>query len=310
MIDIMTRARIRALAVVAALSLAPGLILAFPASAGDSDDPDPVSPDRIVSVGGAVTEIVFALGAQQRLVAVDSTSLYPAEAAALPDVGYMRQLSAEPILGLDPALILAVEDAGPQSALDQLHAAGVPIVLVPDEPTPQGVLRKVETVAGALGLKAEGKALKTGLETDFALLSAAIGKVESRPRVLFLLSVGDGSGALAAGRGTSAAGIVALAGGRNAIDAFDGFKPLSPEAIVLAAPDVLLVPQRTLHQPDGVSDLRARPDIAATPAGRNGRIVAIDDLLLLGFGPRTPEAIRSLAAALHPGLSLPAAPTE
>jgi iron complex transport system substrate-binding protein len=122
--------------------------------------------------------------------------------------------------------------------------------------------------------------------------------------VLFLLSIGDGA-PLAAGLGTSAAGIIALAGGENAIDGFEGYKPLTPEAAATAAPDVLLVTTRTLEALGGPQAVLARPEIAATKAGRDGRLVALDGLLLLGFGPRTPEAIRALASALHPGLVLP-----
>src|SRR3546814_7708663 len=105
----------------------------------------------IVSVGGAGTEIVYALEQQDRLLAVDTTSLYPAETAVLPNVGYMRQLSAEPILALGPALVLAIEDAGPVTALDQLRDAGVPVVMVPETHTPEGVLAKIDTVAAAPG---------------------------------------------------------------------------------------------------------------------------------------------------------------
>lgn len=297
----------RAVAAAAVAWLVLGVALA---TTGATAEDGRASPGRVVSIGGAVTEIVFALGAQDRLVAVDSTSRHPPEAAALPDLGYMRQLSAEPILALEPGLILAVEDAGPPAALDQLRATGVPIVTVPDEPTPDGVLRKVEVVADALGLADRGKALNARLEARLAALSAALDEVRTRPRVLFLLSVGNGGAPLAAGRGTAAAGIIALAGGRNAIEGFEGFKPLSPEAAVTAAPDVVLVSDRTLALLGGEDNLLARPDLAATPAGRNGRVVAMDGLLLLGFGPRTPEAIHELASALHPELSLATLPAD
>lgn len=260
--------------------------------------------ERIVSIGGAVTETIHALGAGARITAVDSTSTYPAAMADLPQVGYMRQLSAEPIIALDPTLVLAVADAGPDATLEQLRAAGVRLITVPDEPSPDGVVAKVEAVAKAVGLEDEGEVLTARLMEDFAALDKVLAAVDHRPSVLFLLSVGRGA-PLAAGRDTPAASIIALAGGRNAIDAFDGFRPLTAEAAIAAAPDVLLVSESTLDLLGGQEALLARPEVAATPAGRAGRVIAMDGMLLLGFGPRTPLAIRSLARHLHPGLPLP-----
>lgn len=257
---------------------------------------------RIVSVGGAVTEIVFALGLSDRVVAVDSTSRYPDEAAAKPDVGYMRRLGAEPILALEPTLVLAVEDAGPPDALEQLREAGVPVVLVPDESSPAGVMEKIAVVAKALDAREEGRVLETRFEAEMREASALVDTMTVRPRVLFLLSIGSGGAPLAAGRNTSAAGIIELAGGINAIDEFEGYRPLSPEAAVDAAPEVILVTDRSLRLLGGERELLAIPEIALTPAGQHERIVALDGLLLLGFGPRTATAVAELARRLHPAL--------
>lgn len=288
----MTRRLARGVALVGACLA----LLLTPAVAG--------ATERIVSIGGAVTEIVHALGAGDRLVAVDTTSTWPPAVKDLPDVGYMRRLSAEPILALAPTLVLAIEDAGPEAALEQLRAAGVRVVAIADDPTPAGVLDKVRAVAAALGREPAGEALAARLEAEFAALASAVETLPGRPKVLFLLSVGRGA-PLVAGRDTSAAGIIALAGGDNAIDGFTDFKPLTAEAAIAAAPDVLLAPERTLSIMGGPEALLARPELAATPAGRSGRLVAMDAQLLLGFGPRTPEAIRALARVLHPGAALP-----
>lgn len=257
---------------------------------------------RVVSVGGAVTEIVYALGAQDRLVAVDSTSTYPPAADALPDVGYMRQLSAEPILALDPDLLLLVADAGPRSTLDQLRATGLRIVTVPDQPSLPGVLAKVRAVAAALGLQPAGADLAARIEATHQRVAARLADLTTRPRVLFLLSIGRGA-PLAAGQETSADQIIALAGGRNALSGFQGYKPLSPEAAMAARPDVILTTERTATQLGGLDSLRNRPELAVSPAAASGRLLALDGLLLLGFGPRTPEAIARLAATFHPELT-------
>lgn len=259
-------------------------------------------PRRIVSIGGAVTEIVYALGAGEHLVAVDSTSSYPAAARQLPDVGYMRALAAEPILALAPDLVLAAADAGPPVVLRQLKAAGVGVVTIAEDPSPAGVVAKIHAVAAALGRPQAGQRLAARVAAAFAAVRSKVSAVlasHDRPRVLFLLSAGSGS-PLAAGTGTSAERIIRLAGGDNAIRGYRGYKPLAPEALVAAAPDVLLVAERTLDILGGARSLLARPAIAATPAGRNRRLVAMDGLLLLGFGPRTPAAIATLATQLHP----------
>ncbi len=261
-----------------------------------------VDASRIVSVGGAVTEILYRIGLSDKIIAVDSTSLYPPEAQGKPDVGYMRQLSAEPILALEPTLVLAIEDAGPPEVLAQLKQADVPVIMISDTPDPSGVIHKIMQVADAVGAHERGAALRKQVERELEQVRSAIAKRTARPRVLFLLSVGQGGAPLAAGRDTSAAGIIALAGGINAIDAFEGFKPLSPEALVAAAPDFILVTNRSLALLGGKQGLRAIPEISLSPAIAEERLIAMDGLLLLGFGPRIADAAAQLAQLLHPEL--------
>ncbi len=278
----------RGLVVAAALLLAVGPALA----AG-----------RIVAVGGDVTEIVFALGAGDRLVAVDSTSRHPEAAEDLPDVGYLRRLAAEPIVALDPDLVLASAAAGPPVVIDQLRGAGVRVVEIPDAPDVAGVVAKVEAVGEALGLRDEAAQLALDVRGQVAAVQGALAALESRPRVLFMLNVGRGA-PLTGGRDTSAAAIIALAGGTNAVDGFAGYKPLSQEAAIAAAPDVVLLPAATLEALGGPDALLARPELRSSPAAATGRVVAMDGLLLLGFGPRLGEAVTTLARALHPDLIL------
>ena len=277
-----------------------GLLLTSAASASAADD-----KPRVISIGGAVTEVVAALGAADRLVAIDSTSRYPASLRGLPDIGYMRHLAAEPILALEPTLILVVADSGPATALAQLKASGVPLVIVPDDATVEGTLQKVDVVAEALGLQEEGVKLRARIEAELAASTAAVEKIGERPGVLFLLSIGTGT-PLAAGRETAANGIIQLSGGRNVIDGFTGYKPLSPEAAVQAAPDVLLLTTQGLEMIGGEAGLLTLPQVAVTPAAEQRRVVALEGQLLLGFGPRTGAAILELAHYLHPDADLPA----
>jgi iron complex transport system substrate-binding protein len=118
---------------------------------------------RIVSIGGAITEILYALGLDHRVVAIDSTSFYPPQALReKPNVGYMRALSPEGVLGLNPSLILATEDAGPKETITVLRAAGIPFVLVPDKYSGRSILEKIEIVAAAAGGAERGRLPRQG----------------------------------------------------------------------------------------------------------------------------------------------------
>ncbi|MER2507922.1 MAG: ABC transporter substrate-binding protein, partial [Amaricoccus sp.] len=117
------------------------------------------APERVLAIGGSITEIVYALGQSDRLIGRDSTSTWPPEALALPDLGYMRALSPEGVLSVAPDLILADVDSGPPEAVAAIEAASVAYVEVPSDESPEGVARKIEVVADALGVPAEGAAL-------------------------------------------------------------------------------------------------------------------------------------------------------
>lgn len=256
--------------------------------------------ERIVSIGGDVTEIVFALGLGDQLVAVDSTSRYPAMAGTLPDVGYMRSLSAEPILALAPSHILAVEDAGPESTIRVLRQAGVKFTSIPDSPTVDGLMTKIQAVAEALDAAPAGEELANDIQTAVAQAIQSVGDPVHRPRALFLLSIGRG-GLMAGGRGTSAHSMIRLAGGQNVAAAIEGYKPFEPEAMNAFDPEVLIVTERTLAALGGKENMVAQPQFSGTSAARTGRIVTIDGTVILGFGPRLPEAIETLAKAIRAG---------
>jgi iron complex transport system substrate-binding protein len=264
---------------------------------------------RIVSVGGELTEIVYALGAEARLVGVDTTSRWPAAAHALPKVGYMRTLSAEGILSLAPTLVLATTHAGPPVVFSQLREAGVPLLVLPAEPSLAGAEAKIRGVASALVLKARGEALmrtlRSGVERALAGIPAG-----ARPRVLFLMGLQHGA-PVAAGEGTSAQAMIELAGGANALQGFSGYRPVSPEALAEAQPEVILVPEHALGVMGSAEGILGQPGIELTCAGRQRRLVVMDGLYLLGFGPRLGEAVTDLAQALRkPSACTPGALTD
>ena len=256
---------------------------------------------RIVTLGGSVTETVYALGAGDHVVGVDASSVYPETATEKPSVGYFRQLPAEGVLSLDPSLVLALEGTGPPTVLDQLRSAGVRTELIEDGPTVEGTIRKIRQIAGLLGREAQGDSLIRQMERDLTEARTLRQEATSTPRVLFIYARGSGTMSVA-GTGTSAEAMIELAGAENAITGFEGFKPMTSEAVVSAEPDVLLLLTRGLESLGGVDGLLDQPGIELTPAGEKRRIVAMDDLLLLGFGPRLGTAVRELTVKLHPEL--------
>jgi iron complex transport system substrate-binding protein len=258
---------------------------------------------RIVSIGGSITEILYALGLQQNIVAVDTTSLYPPAALQdKPNVGYMRQLSAEGVLSLSPTLVLALQGSGPKETIDILQQSNVPFVAVPDKFSGQGIIEKIRVVAQSVGTPARGECLARHVGDDLATLDVMRAQVRERIKVAFVLSL-SANRPMIAGRATAADGIIALAGATNAFADFDGYKLVNDEAIIAAKPDAVLVMQRGEH---GLSaeTVFAQPALAMTPAAERKALVSMDGLYLLGFGPRTAAAARDLAAHLYPNIDV------
>ena len=253
--------------------------------------------DRVLSVGGSVTEIVYALGEGDRLVARDSTSSFPDSAVKLPDVGYMRALAPEGVLSVNPDLIIAEEGSGPQETIDVLREAQIEFVTIPDGFSAEAVQIKIEAVAKALAVEEKGKELadKTLLSIKAAVLDATR---EDPKRVIFILSTRGGR-ILASGTNTAADGIIALAGATNAISGFEGYKLLTDEAVIAAAPEVILMMDRGGNHSVADAELLAMPSISETPVAKSRSILRMNGLLLLGFGPRTGKAITALSKALH-----------
>jgi iron complex transport system substrate-binding protein len=263
---------------------------------------------RIVSIGGAATEILYALGVDDRIVGVDTTSLYPPRAMReKPNVGYMRQLSAEGVLGLRPSLVLAMEGSGPKETMSVLEAAKVPLVIVPDSYTPDGIVKKIELIARTVRAERRGACLAGRVKAGLAALDTMHAAIKTPKRVVFVISMIDGR-ALVAGDKTAANGIITLAGAVNAISGYDGYKPVSNEALIAARPDVVLAMSRPGPGNITADTVFSQAAFAATPAGATRSFVSMEGLYLLGFGPRTAHAAHDLAAALYPGLKLPPVP--
>lgn len=257
---------------------------------------DAAERPRIVTLGASVTELVYALGAGERVVGVDATSLHPAETASVRTLGYYRQVASEGVLSLRPTLVLALEGSGPPEALAAIERAGVEVRTIPEGHGREELRRKFEAVGAAVGQEARATALAAGVLDRLDALKPPA----TPPRVLFIYARGRGALSVS-GVETSASTILDWVGAQNAVTGYEGYRPLTAEAVVAAKPDVILVTTRGLESLGGVDGVLRAPGVTMTPAGRARRIVAIDDLQLLGFGPRLGEAATRLYRALHGG---------
>ncbi|MCG8673108.1 MAG: ABC transporter substrate-binding protein [Pseudomonadales bacterium] len=251
---------------------------------------------RVVSIDGSITEIIYALDMQSALVGVDTTSRYPDEAIDLPKVGYMRQLSAEGILSLNPSLIIATDEAGPSEVLEQLKVAGLEVVIIDNDTSLNGVYEKVRTIASLLKAEAKGEKIIKGLQANINQMTEQLNEKRwvSPPRVMFLLAAGS-HGTMIAGKNTQADAMISLMGGINVASEFNSYKPLTPEGAVQVLPDIIVIADTR----GNANVLDSFELLKYTPAAQNNRIVQADSMLLLGFGPRIDKAMSTMAPAFY-----------
>lgn len=254
---------------------------------------------RLLAVGGSLTEIIYALGEEGRLIGRDTTGTYPPEAQKLADVGYMRQLSPEGVLSINPSAILMLEGSGPPETIEVLQKASVPVVMVPDGMSHEGVLEKIRIVGQALGVPAKAETLAKQVDADIEASERLVQKVSSPKRVLFVLSM-QGGRIQASGTGTAADHVIKMAGAVNVVDSFAGYKQMTDEAIDKLAPDLILMMSTSGDHQARSAEVLAHPAILSTPAAKTKSVVQMDGLYLLGFGPRTGMAVRELTEALYP----------
>jgi iron complex transport system substrate-binding protein len=207
------------------------------------------------------------------------------------------------VLAANPTLVIGPADSGPAPVVDQIKAAGVTTLLLPNDPTVANAKARIMAIGQALGKEAEAQALVTRLDADLTAATALAGKATSKPKVLFVIRP-PGAPDLIVGTGTEADAMIALAGGQNAVT-IPGAMPLSAEAVAAAAPDVILTTTSSIQSIGGLDAFLAEPGVAQTPAGQKKAVVDFDDLYLLGFGPRLGQAVHDLALKLHPELAQP-----
>lgn len=258
---------------------------------------------RIVPLSGSLSEIVFTLGLGDRVVARDITATFR-QAAKLPVVTRNHDVSAESVLSLKPDLVIAETTSGPEEAVDQIREAGVPVLVVAPAQGLDDVGPRIAAVAGALGVPAAGTELTRRTEARMAAVRKEVPRAggSGRPRVAFLYLRGSASVYLIGGKGSGATSLLEAAG---AVDAgaesglAKDFTAITTEALAKAAPDAILVMTKGLESVGGIDGLVKIPGVAQTPAGMNRRVVSVEDGVLLNYGPRTDQVLRSVVAQLY-----------
>ena len=255
--------------------------------------------EKLLTIGGAVTEIVYALGKGDEVIANDLTSAYPEAAASKPKVGYMRTLSAEGLISTGATLIIAEAGAGPRNVIDQVRNAGVKVLQLQENThTPQQIAADIRTIGKQLNASNTEQVAKQ-FENAWKETESQLAKLSGQPRVLFVMN-NAGRGAQAAGDDTAASAVIRLARAENVMAGqYKGYRPLTAEALVAAAPDVIIVTNEGLEASGGLQNFLKTPGIAMTPAGKNKRIVSMDTQYILGFTPRLPSALAELSQAIR-----------
>lgn len=258
-----------------------------------SDSSSEESSKRIVSLNGAITETIAALGSEAEIVGVDVTSTYPASVKdSAQDLGHIRSITLEPIVALQPTVVIATEkDLNPELQA-KIKEAGIDLQLIKQDYSADGAKNLITQVATILGKK-DTKALTDKIDADIKELQS----FEKKPKVLFIYARGAGTLSVA-GENTPFEEIIELAGGENAVKGFEDFKPLTPEALVQGNPDVILLFDSGLASLGGIDGLLAVPGVAQTNAGKNKAVISLDGGLVSNFGPRTGEAAKALNKAL------------
>lgn len=258
---------------------------------------------KIVALGSDVTEILYALGAEDSIVAVDSTSQHPPQALIdKKNVGYLRALSAEGVLATGGTTIIASESAGPPEVIAALKASSIEYREVDNQPSADAIVAKIRSIGSIVGVVEKADKLASKVSDGFAALARERQKIKKPIRVLFVLAV-EGGRATVGGKDTSADVVLKLAGAENAASEIVGFKPVGDEQLVSLAPDAIVVMARSRTIEETLKDVRRLNGLSSSPAFKNDHIIPVDGVLTLGLGPRTPKAASDLMAKLYPDMA-------
>jgi iron complex transport system substrate-binding protein len=256
---------------------------------------------RIIAAGGSITEIIYALGKQQFIVATDSTSLYPAQAATLPKLGYFRQLSTEGILSFQPTHLFGAQATGPESLAGQLAGAGVEVHIFNEQRDVAGLHQLISEIGELLDAPEKATKLNRKITQQIAQLKAKASERtlahstghEGKITALFVMSDSD-RGLTVAGGNTVPQALFDDAGLINAAKNLPDYKVMDNESILTANPDIIFVASHRAREADALQHLCEHPALKATNAGRNCAISALESSSALGLSPRYPQALKKV----------------
>ncbi|MEM6263771.1 MAG: ABC transporter substrate-binding protein [Bacteroidota bacterium] len=255
--------------------------------------------ERIVTIGATITEVMVDLGKADQIVATGIASLYPPEVTdSLPKVGYQRNISVEGILSANPTRVILTENAGPPPAIEQLKQSGIQLDFIKEGGSPDEGIACIRKLGEIMGEEEKASELITPIEEKLATLKEKFAKVEQRPKVLFIYARGQGL-MMVGGKGSSVEPMIELAGGQNAVTEFEGFQNLTPESVIAAQPEIVLMTSRGAEGMGGEDGVWGMPGLEDTPAGKAKRLVLMDDLKLLSYGPRMGVAALELFELFH-----------
>lgn len=263
------------------------------------DQSETADKQRIVCVAKQLTELIYALGAGNQLVGVDLSSTYPLAAQQLPKVGYHRLLNAEGILALKPTVVYHDGNVAPEAVMQQLAKVGIPMKVFPETHTIAEAKALFDSLAVPFGAQQQADSLKNKLDADLAQAAVEVKQYKTVPKVAIIHFGRVINNYLVIGQAGTASYMLQMAGGKNVADTLKGMKPLSPEIISKAQPDVILVTDFGYDRLGNADKLAALPGIALTPAGKNKRIYRIEEHDLLYLGPRTGQNVLMLMKLIH-----------
>ena len=247
-----------------------------------------LNQSRIVIAGGSLTEIVYLLGQEKKLVGVDVTSKYPLSATKLNSIGYLRNLSSEGILSLSPTLLLAEDDIGPPAVLKQLTKTSLETKIISDDFTMVGIKNKIDCILSILNLKRDNYAyIYDNIKEKIKKIEKYRSINKKRDKKILIVLMMRGTSPIIAGKNTSGHGLISSLGLSNSMSDVDGWKPVSKEEIILSNPDYVIVTNRTFNSFPSSEDFILKTGLNFTNAGKNKNLIIEDGMALLGFGPRT-----------------------
>ncbi|OTQ51191.1 heme/hemin ABC transporter substrate-binding protein [Gilliamella apis] len=253
---------------------------------------------RIVIAGGALTEIVFALGAGDQVIGVDKTSSFPEKVKQLPQIGYWKLLNIEGILSLKPSLFITLSDVEPENIIDQVNQSKVDVLALKRIPGTIDLLyENINKIAVKLDKQKEGQALIERIKTNIADIEAKVATHTQKTKVLALMSMGGNNSV--AGKNTTIDALITIAGGENLAN-HNSFKSYTAESLITLNPEVIILNKHSIDQLGGLDKVNTIPGITETAAFKNNRITIIDDSYLFGIGPRVDEAAKILFQSFYP----------